>query len=313
MKPVVIEHDVALGSFISPTHIFFLATEDVPVHVSVNSDSIKLQYRSREPESSDGNTVNHTNTGLTHALAVQPPFQKLNPNDRIELLSKLYDDEKSMTHAFASLVTATCSSVQERVQTDLFCLSILSLKAYEPAPGERDRSLLDEHSREIKVAKSNAEIFVVLTPYWNYLNYEILEYIIKNHGTNEDREKLEKYEDKLKSFCERRIFELPLLDNGSDIGKTFQNQAKFAIKLDKAEGIQGKELLRVRTQIAKILHVNVAAFVLCSVDTGCVQLTFLVPKFVSQEIFPLSCEQRSALYKDASVIRLECGDYVYKV
>ena len=69
-----------------------------------------------------------------------------------------------------------------------------------------------------------------------------MEDIIKNHGTSNDCEKL-KYKDKLNSFCQRRIFELPLLDNGSDIEKAFQNQVKFAVKLDKAEDIQGKEPL----------------------------------------------------------------------
>ena len=208
-KPVVIEHSVALSFFqFSCMYTFFLvlATKGVPVHVSVNSDSMKLQLVSREPESSDGSTVKGTNTGLTRALAIQPAFQKLNPNERVELLSKLYDDEKSMTREFASLVTATLYSVQERVPTDVFCVSILLLKAYEPAPGEQDRSLLDEHCREIKEAKIIAEIFKILTPYWNYLNYEILEYIIKDHGTRNDCEKLKEYEAKLYSFCERRIF-----------------------------------------------------------------------------------------------------------
>ena len=92
-----------------------------------------------------------------------------------------------------------------------------------------------------------------------------------------------------------------------------EKQAKFAVKLNEAEGIQGKELLQIRTQIAKILQVNVAAFVISSVDPGCVLLTFLIPKFVSQKIFPLSCDQTSALSKGASVIWLKCGDYVYKV
>ena len=190
MKPVVIEHSVALGFFHFACMYSFLvlATEDVPVYVSVNSDSMKLQSVSREPESSEGSTAKGTNARLTRALVIQPAFQKLNPNDRVDLLSKLYDDEKSMTREFASLVTATLYSVQERVPTDTFCVSILSLKAYEPAPGERDQSLLDEHSREIKEAKSIAEIFKILTPYWNYLNYEILEDIIKTHGTSNDCE-----------------------------------------------------------------------------------------------------------------------------
>ena len=42
-------------------------------------------------------------------------------------------------------------------------------------------------------------------------------------------------------------------------------------------------------------------------------VTFLSPKFVAQEIFPLSNEQMSALSKDVSVIRLECGDHTFEV
>ena len=53
------------------------------------------------------------------------------------------------------------------------------------------------------------------------------------------------------------------------VPKNNANQVRFAVKFDKAEGIQGKELLQIRTQIAKVLQVNVAAFVICSVDFGC--------------------------------------------
>ena len=281
--------------------------------MSANSDSNKLQSGSREPETSNGCTASSASTGLIHALAIQTSFQKLNPDDQDELLAKLYDDDRSMKLEFASLVIATCYSVQERVPISEFRFSILALQAYEPAPGEQDPSLLSEHSGKIKGAKSIAEIFEILNPYWNYLTYEIVGYIINHHGTSDDRKNLKKYEDMFNEFCERRIFELPLLDNGSDIGKTVQKQAKFAVKLDIANGIQGKELFRIRTKIAKILRVNVSAFVICSVEPGCVLLTFLIPKFVSQKIFPLSRDQTSALPKDASVIWLKCGDYVYKV
>jgi len=98
--------------------------------------------------------------------------------------AKLYDDEKSMTCEFASLVTATCHSVQDKVPTVIFCVptiysvSILSLKAYEPAL----RSITSWWT--IKVAKSIAEIFAIWSP-----NQEILKYIIKGHDTSDDLKK----------------------------------------------------------------------------------------------------------------------------
>ena len=285
---------------------FFLATEN-------SSDSTQLQSGLREHQSSNASTASDTNTGFTNVLRFQPSFQKLSSNEQDELMAKLYDDEESMKLHFGSLVTATCRSVEKNVLIKIFCVSILSVKAYEPAPGERDRSLLDEHSGEIKAAKSIADIFAILTSYWNYLNYEILKYIVKEHGTIDDHIRLKNYEEELKKFCERRIFELPLFENGSGNGKTFPNQEKFAVKFDKPEGITCKEVLQIRKQIAKILHVNLAAFVIYRVDVGCVQLTFLIPKFIPQEIFPLSYKQKSALSVETSVIWLECGQYTFEV
>ena len=81
--------------------------------MNANTDSKKLQSGSRDPETSNGSTVSGASTELTCAVAIQPSFQKLNLNDQDGLLAKLYDDERSMKLEFASLVTATCYSVQE--------------------------------------------------------------------------------------------------------------------------------------------------------------------------------------------------------
>ena len=90
-------------------------------------------------------------------------------------------------------------------------------------------------------------------------------------------------------------------------------QEKFVVKLDVRGGTTCKEVRRIKGKIAKILRISRATLMIDNVDAGCVQLTFLIPRFVAQEIFPLSDEQTSALSKDVSVIRVECGDYVFKV
>ena len=94
-------------------------------------------------------------------------------------MAKLYDDEETMKLRFGSLVTETRDSVKKRIPIQDFAGSILALGAYEPAPEVRDRSLLDEHSKEIKNAQTISEIFIILSAYWNYLSYEILEFIIR--------------------------------------------------------------------------------------------------------------------------------------
>ena len=224
----------------------------------------------------------------------------------------LDDDEEKMKLHFGRIVTKTCDSVEKQTTVAKFAGSILALGPYDPAPEVQDRSLLHEHREEIKGAKAISEIFIILSAYWNYLNYEILKHIIELYGTSEDIERLEDYSKKLHVFCERRIFELP--ESSSETGNVQnEKQAKFVIKLDVQENITCKEVLQIRRRIAKILGINVAALTISKMDIGCVQLTFLIPKFLVLEVFPLSSEQISALSKDASVISLECGSYSCEV
>ena len=288
---------------------FFLSTEGVPVHKSVTS--IKLQSKSREHEASDARSASDVNTGVTDVLSRRPEFQQLSTSEQEELMVMLYDDEKSLKRQFCKLVVKTRDSIQNRIPVVDFAGSILALGAYDPAPGGRDPALLDEHSEEIKSAGSISEIFNILSTYWNYLNYEILEDIIELHGTSEDAERLKNYSKELVKFCKRRSFELPP-DSGN--GNTLSpKQERFRVKLNFRKDTTYEQLLQIRGRIAKILKIRLAALVLSHVEEGCVQLSFLIPKFVAQEIFPLSQEQTSALCKDVSLIRLDCGQHTFEV
>ena len=261
---------------------------------------------------SNANNASGRNTELTNALESQPSFQQLSPSEQEELKAMLDEDARDMKYRFGCFVTRTRDSVEERVSVQKFAGSILELGAYDPAPEGRDRSLLDEHREEIIRAESISTIFIILSAYWNYLTYEILEYIIELYGADDDKKRLKSYDEELQNFCQRRIFELPLLSNGP--GNALRpRQNKFSVKLSVREDVPLRELLRIRIRIAKLLCVNVAALSIDSANPGCVQLTFLIPKFIAQEIFPLSNEQTLALSKDASVIRLECGEYVFEV
>ena len=252
-----------------------------------------------------------TDTGLTSVHSIQPPFQRLCPSEQEELKAKLCDDVREMKRLFGFLITRTSDSVKERIPVVKFAESILGLGAYDPAPGEHDRSLLNEHRDEIKRAESISEIFNILNAYWNYLSYEILEYIIQLHGTSEDDERLRKYNNKLHNFCKRRLFEVPMPVSGS--GTENPKQEKLYVKLDVQENIPIEQFYQMKRRIAKILCVKPATLQICSMNKGCVQLIFLIPKFVAQNIFPLSHEQISALFNDVSVIKLKCGDYVFEV
>ena len=283
-----------------------LLTTDDPAHMSVTSNSQELHSASRH-ECINTSTASDTNAELIR----QPPFQQLSPIEQEELKTILDDDVREMKRLFGRLVTKTHHSVKKRISVEEFAVSMLALGAYEPAPEERGQSLLNEHREEIKKAESISKIFNILSAYWNYLSYEVLEYIIELYGTSDDTERLKRYNEKLQNFCKRRLFEVPLPESG--VGTGSPRQEKFSVKLNVREDITIKELRQIKGRIAKVLRVKSATLVIDHMDGGCVQLTFLIPKFVAQEIFPLSKQQTSALSRDASVIRMECGEYVFEV
>ena len=271
--------------------LFLSAIEDNPVRVNVaDNGSQEVQYALERKQS----TANGVNT--EYVLNSQPSFQQLSRSEKEELKAKLYTDVRKMKYQFGCLVTRTRDSVEERIPTGKFAGSILALGAYEPAPEEQDQSLLNEHKEEIKMAKSISDIFIILSAYWNYLSYEILEFTIELYGTDDDKKRLKSYNEELHNFCKRRLFELSLPEDGSSTGNASNpKQKRFKVKLNVCERITCQDLLRIRERIAEILHVNLATLIIDRVDTGCVQLTFLIPNFVAQKIFPLSNKQIAVL------------------
>ena len=289
-------------------NFLFLPTEDITVHVSVTSSGImELQSSLREHE---GGNATGGKAVLANVRSNQPSFQQLSSTEK----AHLKNDEQEMRRLFASLVTHTRDSVQERIPVVDFAGSILALGAYEPAVGDRDRRLLDEHREEIRSAKSVSEIFNILCAYWNYIDYKLLVYTIEECGTHDDSvvKRLQNYDEALQRFCKRRTFELPFPENGN--GAENKKQEKLYIKLNIPEDTLAEQMFPIRIKVAEILQLNPVTLQIRSVDKGCVQLIFLIPKFVAREIFSLiSDEQTSALSKDVSVMRLKCGDYEFKV
>ena len=263
-------------------------------------------FREHEDSTATGRKAN--------VFSDQPSFQQLSSTEKEELKAQLIDDVQKMKRLFGSLVTETRDSVEKRISVQKLAGSILALGAYEPAIGERDQRLLDEHREEIRSAKSVSEIFIILSAYWNYLDFEILVYIISHYGTrgdDSDEKRLQNYKEALQRFCKRRIFELPLPESGN--GTDNKKQKKLYVKLNIREDARAEQMFLIKRKVAEILQLNPATLQIYSVDEGCVQLVFLIPKFVAREIFPLSDEQATALSKDVAVMRLECGHYVFKV
>ena len=235
------------------------------------TEDTRVSVASMKPDSGLRGSGTTTASDLTGILSRHPPFQQLSPSEQEELKAILDEDVRGMQYQFGSLVSKTCDSVEKRIPVRKFAGSILALGAYEPALEERNQSLLDEHREEIIRAESILEIFNILNAYWNYLDYEILVYIINLYGTSEDIERLKSYNEELHNFFKRRIFELPV-ESGSGIGNAKSlRQEKFCVMLNVREDIRLEEFFKIRRTIARILRVNPSALIIQNMDGGIAQ------------------------------------------
>ena len=225
-----------------------------------------------------------------------------------KLEERLWYETKEIILRFQKLVSATIKSFQKQcVPLDELVSHVMqALGAFDPV---WKKPVFTDYQEQIKAAKTIPKVFLILNDYFSFFNYHIIEHIIEELGTEEDKAELQRYKEDFKQYAKRRIFECPPefglvsdADHAYIIVKTDLQFDKYTVQATKG----------LCHQLSNILCVSSGILRLCRVDKGCFQLMFQVPCFVQQEIFPLSREQKKAL-ADMSVIRLTCGDYQFQV
>ena len=210
---------------------------------------------------------------------------------------------------FQELVSAIIESLSiQNVSLDKLVSHVMTLGAFKPVVKEPQVPLFQYCFAELKSADTIPKIFLVLKDYFSFFNYHIIEYIIKALGTAEDKTKLQKYKEDFNQYAKRRIFECQ-----QDFGPISDaDHADLFIKVDaQFENYTVAEIEVFRHKLSELLRVSSQGVLrLCRVEEGCFQLTFQVPSFVQQEIFPLSRKQERAVTA-MGVIKLTCGEYQF--
>ena len=226
-----------------------------------------------------------------------------------ELRGRLQFESQQIMIRFQELVSATIESfIRQNVSLDKLVSHVMTLGAFKPVFREPQVPLFQYCFKELKSADTIPKIFLVLKDYFSFFNYHIIEYIIKALGTAEDKAKLQKYKDDFNQYAKRRIFECQ-----PDFGPiNDEDHADIFVKVDaQYENYIVAEIEVFRHKLSEILRVSSEGVLrLCRVEEGCFQLTFQVPSFVQDEIFPLSSEQERVLTAEC-VIKLTCGEYQF--
>ena len=212
------------------------------------------------------------------------------PKHEIEALEmRLKSDTRKMRTTFADFTVDTGKSLVARKESlDEIKDTVLSLQAFTD---DIDLKLLAPQDEEkIESAASVGEVFIVLRRYVSFFNYQIIEHLIKHHGSTEDHKRLEEYLNAFNTFCERNIFEVP----PNVFSSSLRRGKKFCIKC--TEGVATlKSVQGVIDKIAGVFGLQPLALQLCLIKKGCVELHFLISAAVANHILPVSPSQGLAL------------------
>ena len=245
-------------------------------------------------------------------------FPELSSQDKAELEAQLILSADSMRKKFASLLVNVINSFKcQGIDPRELASSVLALTEYEdPAIGN---PLLERHKDNLMKAQTVDHTFDVLRPHMTFFNYEILEFLIEEMGSPNDKHKLQKFLQEFRRFCRRSVFEIPPNVLGHSAEKVIDQQ-KFCVKITKQfkaalliqctkqsepvsqtasstqlsssaedrEGICAPELgisledaKYIQRKLASLLRLKVSSIYLDSVSSGSTILTFLLPSHIS--------------------------------
>ena len=196
------------------------------------------------------------------------------------------------------------------VPLDEFVSHVMTLGAFDPVFKEPQVPLFQYCFQKLEAAGTIPKVFLALKDYLSFFNYHILEHIIEELGTEDDKAELQKYKEDFKQYAKRRIFEC-----SREFGPVSDaDHVDIFVKVDSQyDKYTVEQIERLRHKLSEILRVSSQGVLrLCRVDKGCFKLMFQILLFVQQEVFPLSREQEIAL-ENEDVIKLTCGEYQFSV
>ena len=227
----------------------------------------------------------------------------LNHSQKQILRGRLYHEFEIISTDFASLVFRTSVSLMKQgITVQALVKLLMTLDAFQPTLPKKP--LLEDRIEELQVIDTIDKVFLILRGYMSFFSYHIIECIVHEFGNPQDKERLQTYTSNLDKYSRRSVFECPTYS------LTRKDQANLVVKLEgiDLEKYNAKHLEVFQYRICNIVKVSKYTLRLSSVEKGCIQVTFQMPHFVKEVIFPLSESQKAAL-QDEGVTRLTCGDY----
>ena len=299
-----------------PADITARRKNQVTQYNNVRQSSLQLQdpipHNIREVQSTDSSTVvaspsppplsshpKEHNDSVGDTVSVEQPLfpyldtQNLAEDERHALYGRLTNEYKSITSSYARLNKDIRNSLQKRdITPSQLADELMELSAFPLKVKDSSKLLLEDCFDEIEAVKSIQGVFKILRPYGSFFDCHIIKHIVNSElCTDEDRNRLHRYLNELDDYCRRNVFEC------QHFASADPKFPKLILKVDSivSTNFSMKALDAFSANVAKNLGLSRHTLRVCSVDEGCIQLTYQIPQIVVDKIFPLTPKQEEAL------------------
>jgi hypothetical protein len=229
----------------------------------------------------------------------------MSSEDYEKLQTRLYSESVHIAGAFGVMFNDFFQSIKEReISVEEVVATLKAFGAFTPVYKGENQPLLREELNRLDLTRASIHsVRIIILDYCSFFNYKLFRFLVGAQGTAKDKQKLQQYEVEFNEYAKRRVFECP-----PELGKPSDKfNTNIIIKLDDDyERCTLNQLKLLEADFCKIL--NITNLKLCRVAPGCLQLTFQLPQFITEHIFPLSREQEEELLA-LHIVNVICGDY----
>ena len=212
----------------------------------------------------------------------------MSEGERARLIAQLQVESNEMQDKFAMLVDKTREELERQNKTG------------------QDFQVLVKHCHKSKLyhifQKHNSikTIFLKLSDYWSFFDYEFLGMII-SHYCQSLIANLDSYIEHFKAYCQRRLCEIPI-----DVFKTKQaHKNNLYIKCD--ENFEEFKLIDLKTIEIKLSKLLDKELYILRIDEGCIEVVFN-SLIEMDDVFPLREYQLDILFDMGILLSFNCYD-----
>ena len=223
---------------------------------------------------------------------------------------RLSFESAELAAKFESLCSSLLLSLKTRdgIKTELACC-MLHMATLQPIyEDDKEQPIFRKQTGKLLEAANVDEIWEIIHYYFSFFNYRLIEHIIKQLGTNEDKKRMAEYKEEFEKYAKRRVYECPV-----EFGYRNEEDSTIIVKLDDCyDGCTLFQIEMLKVKLCEILGLSGVSLRLTTIEKGCYKLTFQAPAYIEDIAFPLSDEQQAEL-GNLGIVWIQCGDHEYQM